>query len=197
VKEKILVEGLPIYIEEETYVEVEEGKRLEKAKYVEYSKDEVKQRAVSLADLQRIWLNIKERESFLGELKKQSVSPEVLAKLIEKPDADTFDVLARIAFDAPIVTRDERARALMNLKSSLLDSFGPEAKEILLMLLEKYRVAGIGEITPKVFEIPPFDKKGYILGIAKVFGGLDKLKKAIGEVQKGLYSEFGNSIGGK
>lgn len=196
-KEKIIVEGLPIYIEEETYVEIEEGKRLARAKYIEYSKDEVKKRAISLADLQRIWLNTKERQSFLEELKKRSISPEVLAKLIERPDADTFDVLARIAFDAPIVTRDERARALVNFKSSFLESFGPEAKEVLLMLLEKYKAAGVGEITSKVFEVPPFDKKGYILGIAKVFGGLDKLKKAISEVQKGLYTDLGNSIGGR
>jgi type I restriction enzyme R subunit len=196
-KEKIVVEGLTIYIADETYVEIEEGKPLAKAKYVEYSKDEVKKRVVSLADLQRIWLNSKERESFLEELKKISVNPEVLAKLIERPDADTFDVLARITFDAPIITRDERARALMNLKSGFLESFGPEAKEVLLMLLEKYRAGGVGEITPKVFSVPPFDKKGYILGIAKAFGGLDKLKKAITEVQKGLYLDFGNSIGGK
>lgn len=124
------------------------------------------------------------------------MNPEVLAKLIDHPDADTFDVLARIAFDAPIITRDERAKALMNLRSVFLESFGPEAKEVLLMMLEKYRIAGIEEITPKVFEVPPFDKKGYILGIAKIFGGLDRLKKAIGEVQKGLYSDFGNSVGG-
>jgi type I restriction enzyme R subunit len=196
-KEKIKVEGLTIYVAEETYVEIEEGKPLGKAKYVEYSKDEIRKRIVSLGDLQKIWLSPKDRQSFLEELKRHSVHPEVLAKLIERPDADTFDVLARIAFDAPIITRDERARALMNLRSIFLESFGPEAKEVLLMMLEKYRVAGIEEITPKVFEVPPFDKKGYILGIAKIFGGLDKLKKAIGEVQKGLYSDFGNSIGGK
>lgn len=196
-KEKIKVEGLTIYVAEETYVEIEEGKPLGKAKYVEYSKDEIRKRIVSLGDLQKIWLNSKDRQRFLEELKAHSVNPEVLAKLIERPDADTFDVLARIAFDAPIITRDERAKALMNLRSGFLESFGPEAKEVLLMMLEKYRVAGIEEIAPKVFEVPPFDKKGYILGIAKIFGGIDKLKKAIGEVQKGLYSDFGNSAGGR
>lgn len=196
-KEKIRIEGLNVFISEETFVEIVEGKRLTKANYVEYSSSEIKKRAVNLSDLQRIWLNPSERKKFLEDLKAKSVSAEVLARLHEHPDADSFDVLAHVAFGAPIITRDERAQALINLKASFLDSFGPGAKEVLLDLLEKYRVAGVEEITPKVFEIPPFDKKGYILGIAKIFGGLDKLKKAIGEIQKGLYSDFGNSVGGK
>jgi len=186
-KEKIRVEGINVYIAEETYVEIVEGKTLSKAKYVEYSKEEIKKRVVGLGDLQRIWVNPKERARFLEELKARSVNPEVIARLIERPDADTFDLLAHIAFNAPIITRDERAKALVNLKSGFLESFGPEAKEVLLILLEKYRVAGVGEITPEVFGVPPFDKKGYVLGVAKIFGGLDKLKKVINEIQKGLY----------
>lgn len=189
-KEKIRVKGLNVFIAEETYVEIEEGKTLNRAKYVEYSRGEIRKRVVSLGDLQRIWINPKDRAEFLEELQTRSINPEVLARLIERPDADTFDTLAHIVFDAPIITRDERARALANLKAGFLDSLGPEAKEVLLLLLEKYRVAGIGEITPKVFEVPPFDKKGYILGIAKIFGGLDKLKKAVGEIQNGIYSDF-------
>jgi len=190
-KEIVKVEGLNVYISEETYVEVKEGTLLTKAKYIRYSHDEVRKQVVTLDDLRRVWINSDERKKFLEELKEKSVNPEVIARMLERPDADTFDVLAHIAFGAPIITRDERARALENLKSGFLESFGETANEVLLELLEKYRIAGVEEISrPEVFSVPPFDRRGYIMGVAKLFGGMDRLKDAIDDVQKGLYPEF-------
>ena len=190
-KEKITIEGLNVFVAEETYVELEEGKVLAKADYVEYSKEEVKKRVVNLDDLKKIWVKRVDREKLLRELKDRSVNPDVIAKLIERPDADTFDVIAHVAFGAPIISRDERAKALLNLKAGFIESFGPEARQSLLDLLDKYRLGGVEEITkPEVFRVPPFDKRGYIIGVAKQFGGIDGLKRAIDEFQRGLYPDF-------
>jgi len=196
-REKITIEGLNVFVAEETYVEIEEGKVLASADYVEYSKEEVKKRVVSLVNLKKIWLNKDDRERFLSDLKDRSVNPEVISKLIERPDADTFDVIAHVAFGAPIISRDERARALLNLKAGFVESFGPEARQSLLDLLDKYRLGGVEEIAkPEVFRVPPFDKRGYIAGVAKQFGGIQGLKRAIDEVQRGLYHDFEGSSNG-
>ncbi len=69
-----------------------------------------------------------------------------------------------------------------------MNSLGPNARGIMLSLLNKYRLGGIDNVSPDAFELPPFDKEGYILGVARKFGGLDKLKVAIDEIQKSLYS---------
>jgi type I restriction enzyme R subunit len=190
-KEKVTIEGLNVFVAEETYIEIEEGKILAKASYIEYSKEEVKKRVLSLEDLKKIWLRKIDRDKLLGDLKDKSVNPNVIGKLIERPDADTFDIIAHVAFGAPIISRDERASALLNLKAGFIESFGPEAKQSLLDLLDKYRLGGTEEISsPEVFRVPPFDKRGYIMGVAKQFGGIEGLKRAVEEIQRGLYFDI-------
>lgn len=185
---KISVKGLDVYIAEETYLELEAtGQRLSVNEYVEYSKGEVVKRAASIHDLRDIWIDPSKRGTFLEELREQSVHPEVLAKLIERPDADTFDVLASLAFAAPVISRDERAKAVENLGQQFLSAFGPDAREVLLALLEKYRLAGVDELRPEVFRIPPFDRMGYAAGVTARFGDPERLRTAMDRLQKEIY----------
>ncbi|MDP2949566.1 MAG: type I restriction-modification enzyme R subunit C-terminal domain-containing protein [Chloroflexota bacterium] len=148
---------------------------------------DAKWRAASIHDLRSIWIDPPRRAAFLDELREQSVRPEVLAKLIERPDADTFDVLASVAFAAPVLSRDERAKAVENLGQRFLNAFGPDAREVLLALLEKYSLAGIEELRPEVFHIPPFDRMGYAAGVTARFGGPERLRTAMDRLQKEIY----------
>lgn len=194
---KIKLKGIEVYIANETrIVFTASGKTLSDAEYIEYSRKGVIKRAASLNDLREIWTDSEKRKKFLETLKEQSIYPDLLSSLLKRPDADSFDVIAHIAFGVPILSREERANAFRNRSVQFLSAFGPEAQEVLLALLDKYRVGGIEEITrPEVFRLPPFDKMKYIAGIAKLFGGFEKLKKAIELMQKGLYPEFGSAAG--
>jgi type I restriction enzyme R subunit len=152
----------------------------------------VVKRVASLKDLREIWTDSSKRRKFIEALREQSIYPELLSSLLKRPDADAFDIIAHIAFGVPIFSRDERANAFKNRNIEFLSAFGPQAQEVLLALLDKYRIGGIEEISrPEVFRLPPFDKMKYITGIAKLFGGFDNLRKVIDEVQKRLYPEFG------
>jgi type I restriction enzyme R subunit len=187
-REKIRVAGLDVFIAEETYLELEgTGQRLTVNEYIEYSKNEVVKRAASPQDLRDVWIDPERRAAFLKELQEQSVYPEALARLIERPDADTFDVLSSIAFKAPVLSRDERARAVENLRQEFLNAFGLDAREVLLALLEKYRLAGVDELRPEVFRVSPFDRMGYVKGIARRFGGIDRLRNALRRLQREIY----------
>ena len=138
------------------------------------SRKGVVKRAASLNDLWEIWTDAEKRKKFLEALREQSIYPELLASLLKRLDADSFDVLAHITFGVPIFTREERAKAFKNLHGTLLNAFGPGAQEALLALLDKYRVGGIEDISrPEVFRIPPFDKIGYIRGSSEVICGFD------------------------
>ena len=186
---KIIIKNIEVHIAEETkIILMANGKTLNDAEYVEYSRKGIIKRAANLKDLYHIWINSEERNIFLNELKEESIYPELLASIIKRPDADTFDVIAHVAFDAPILTRDERANNFINKKALFLNALGEKARDVILSLLDKYRIGGIEQISrPEVFRLPPFDEMGYISGVANMFGGSDKLKTALSELQRGLY----------
>ncbi|MEM2991230.1 MAG: type I restriction-modification enzyme R subunit C-terminal domain-containing protein, partial [Halobacteria archaeon] len=193
-EKKIVLKGIEVYIAQEIRIVLTaDGRTLTEAEYIEYSKKGIVQRAASLNDLREIWANPVKREKFMETLREQSIYPDLIASLLKRPDADSFDVIAHMAFDVPIFTREERAKAFMNLHGDFLKAFDPQAQTILLALLDKYRIGGIEEISkPEVFRIPPFDKIGFLRGVAKLFGGFDKLREALDQLQKGLY--FGEGL---
>lgn len=186
---KVLVRGLPVHIEEEESIVLEkDGKTLKVQEYISYAKDGVAKRAASIDDLRAIWTDRERREAFLREMREQSIYPEVLAELQKLPEADTFDLLAHVAFGTIPLTRDERAEALQNRERQLLQSFNEDARDVLFALLERYRLGGVEEMTnPRVYELRPFDQMGYVTGVAKRFGGPEKLRDAIGTFVQKLY----------
>ena len=59
---------------------------------------------------------------------------------MEAPDADAYDLLAHLAFNVSLVSRDERAKAFLNRTQDFLGRFRGKAREILELLVDKYRV---------------------------------------------------------
>jgi len=183
----IVIDNLPVWIEEETMIELNDGRRVTKAQYTEYSKEQVRKRVITLNDLRRVWVNQRKRDEFTKDLIDNSVSPKTLAALLEAMDADPFDILAHIAFGSPLISRQERSNSFEQ-DQDLEKAFGKMGKKIILDLLEKYRVDGIDNVVDsKVFDTPPFDQMGHVLGVADKVGGMDNLMKIIEHIQKGLY----------
>jgi len=188
--DRIEIRGINVYIEEEIYVEVE-GKKLNKAKYIEYARENVRKKVLTLDDLRKIWIDREKRSQFLEELKSRSINPEVIARLLDRPDADAFDIIAHVAFDAPILSRDERAMAFLNEKQQFINSFGETAKKVLLNLIEKYRIGGIEEIAPEALSSPDVQRIARLKEIIEAFGGTEKLKEALDNLTRGLYDTGG------
>lgn len=185
---KITLGGVDVYIHSTSDLTFDVGgNHLKEAEYRLYSKEEVTRLALTLDDLKNIWLDEQRRKELLARLKEQSVSPEALARLIDREDADFFDVLAHVAFDAPVVSRDERAQAIEIRKQEFLSSFGGEAQPILLTLLDQYKIGGIDDLSRKeIFDLPKLREIG-LETIIKAFGGPEKVGAAIKELQHQLY----------
>jgi len=65
----------------------------------------------------------------------------------------------------------------------------PEAKGILSDLLEKYAEHGTAQFAiPDVRKIPSISERGNVIAIAQLFGGPQKLKDAVAELQPRLYA---------
>ena len=193
VREMIGIEGIEVFIAEETSIFIAAtGETLTDAEYRVYSREGIIKRATSLKTLNNIWLNREKRDKFLDELVKESIYPQLIASILQTPDADAYDAIAHIAFGAPILTRDERARAFLNKKKQVIDALGEGAQLIILSLLEKYRVGGINQVVQSdVFDVPPFDKMGRLQGVIDKFGGAKNLKESIEMIEQGLYESTG------
>lgn len=187
---KVLVKGLPVHIaEEERLVLEKEGKTLKVEEYIAYTGKEVVSKVRHIEDLRAVWLEPEKRRHFLDELAQKSIFPELIAEVKNRPDLDSFDILAQSAFGAVPLSRDERAEALEKEGARFLAAFSGDAREIIHALIERYRLAGVEDIeNPMVFELPPLDRLGGIHEAERRFGTIDKLKTAIAGMRKRLYA---------
>jgi len=192
VREKIVLEGVEVYIAEETNIFIAAtGKTLTDAEYKEYSRKGITERVTTLETLTKLWLNQERRDEFLEELTKESIHPQLIASILHTPDVDVYDAIAHIAFGVPMLTRDERARAFLNKKHQVINALGAGAQLIILSLLEKYRAGGISQVRSDVFDVPPFDKVGRLQGVIKEFDGIENLKECLKMIEHGLYESTG------
>ena len=107
-----------------------------------------------------------------------------------QPEADLFDLLCHLAFNAPVFTRRQRADRVKKQQAAFFNYFGPEAREILDDLLEKYAAEGELQFTlPDVLKVPPISQHGNVAEIAQRFGRFDELGKAVNRLQTLLYAE--------
>ena len=105
-----------------------------------------------------------------------------------RPDADLFDLLCHLAYHAPLRTRRERAERLKREQADFFERYRPEARQVLDALVEKYAQHGAAQFKlPEILEVPPFNEWGNVIEIAARFGGGDRLRGAVEELQRRLY----------
>jgi type I restriction enzyme R subunit len=104
-------------------------------------------------------------------------------------DADRFDLLCHVAYNSPLRTRRERAEALRQNKS-FFDQYSPVARQILDEILTKYIEYGTEQFNvPEILKLEPIVNHGNVMEIANIFGGVNKLRNAISEMQILLYKQ--------
>lgn len=187
--EKVKARGLTVTIAEEaTFLVEATGTHMSLEQYVAYTRHKVVSQTPDWHSLRDVWITTTDREAFLRELEAASIYLPILSQVLLLPQADQFDLLAHIAFDKPIVTRDERADAFLNYHQRFMQAFDSRVREVIRGLIEKYRVAGIEEMTnPTVFRLSPFREMGQAPGIIQRFGDIPALHHALSEMQQRLY----------
>jgi type I restriction enzyme R subunit len=187
---KIRVEGLQVTIADEAIFLIEAtGEQLTLQQYRDYTRRRVLQAAPDRTVLRELWVDSDRRRAFLEDLRRSSIHPEVLAEVLGLPEADAFDLLCHIAFDDPIRTRGERATAFRNREQAFINAHREEARQVILELLEKYRIGGIEELEPEIFGVSPFREWGGATRISQWFGGPNRLGHSIKEMRKRIYAE--------
>lgn len=166
-----------------------DGKQLRVVKFTEYTADKVCTLYPSAPELREQWANPEKRSEIIQRLEERGIDFDSLATAANQPDADPFDLLCHLAFNAPLRTRRERADRLKKEKKDFFDQYGPEAKAILNDLLEKYAEHGTAQfILPDVLHVPPISERGNVMEIAGLFGGPEQLRQAVTQLQTLLYA---------
>ncbi len=165
------------------------GKLLTVTEFIDYTAGRVRTLCRDPNDLLDRWQDQKRRGEIVAELESRGVTFEDLAEATGHPEADAFDLLCHLAFNAPLRTRKERAERLRKNKQDFFDKYGPEARAILLDLLAKYEEFGLMQIhIPDALKVPPISERGNVGEIIGYFGGPEQLKNAVIELQSLLYS---------
>jgi type I restriction enzyme R subunit len=165
------------------------GKQLRVVRYTDYTAETVKTLYASSAQLRGDWADPRKRAEIIARLEERGISFDELAQTARQPEADPFDLLCHIAFNAPLRTRRERADYLRREKKDFFDQYGPEARSILDELLEKYAEFGTAQfVVPDVLRVPPLSNHGNVLEIAAHFGGAERLRDAVHQLQTLLYA---------
>lgn len=167
------------------------GKQLRVVKYTEYAAEAVRSIARNFAELRGLWTDAEKRRDIITALTERGIDFEHLAEQTSQPEADPFDLLCHLAFNAPLRTRRERAQRLRSERKDYFDKFTPEARQILGELLEKYAEHGDAQfVLPDVLKVPPISAHGQPAEIIKMFGGPELLRQAVNELQGLLYGTY-------
>jgi type I restriction enzyme R subunit len=152
-----------------------DGKKLQVVKYTEYSGRTVRTLYPTRDALQSAWANPDTRAEVLRELTERGIS---------------FEVLCHLAWNAPLLTRRQRAERAKKAAQDLFGQYGDTARDILTLLLDKYIERGIIQFNAlsELMKVQPFDRYGSPAEIAtRHFGGIQPFKEAVTRLQTALY----------
>ena len=165
------------------------GSQLRVVRFTDYTAEKVRSLYANAVELRNEWADPDHRQEIITKLAERGIDFDELAEVANQPDADPLDLLCHIAFNAPLRTRRERAQHLRSDKKDFFDQYGPEAREVLVELLDKYTEHGTAQfLIPEVLEVPPISQLGNVVEIARHFGGEDRLVDAIRKLQTLLYA---------
>jgi type I restriction enzyme R subunit len=143
----------------------------------------------SAVELKSKWSNSEQRRMTIQILEERGISFEHLADVTKQYDADPFDLLCHVAFNAPLRTRRERAEMVRKNKQDFFEKYGDIANDILNGILDKYIEFGIAQLDDMdILKVPPISEYGNVMEIAQTFGGIPALKGALSELQNLVYA---------
>lgn len=164
------------------------GKLLRQENIIDYTKKNILGQYASLEAFVRQWQG-QERKAVIAEhLAQAGIDIDKLKEDQGMADVDDFDFICYIAYGKKALTRRERAAHVK--KKDVFSCFGPAAREVLDVLLQKYMDLGIKEMEKtQVLKLADFVKFGSPQRIAKLFGGKKEYLQAVQELKKYLYED--------
>lgn len=166
-----------------------DGKQLRVVKFTDYTAEKVRILYPSAAKLREEWADAARRAEIIAELGERGIDLDRLREITLQPDADPFDLLCHLAYSAPLRTRRERSDRVKRDEAEFFAQYGPEARQILNDLLDKYAEHGVAQFDlPGILRVPPLSERGSVRDITRYFNGPEQMREALATLQSLLYA---------
>lgn len=163
------------------------GKLLITESIVDYTKHNILNEYATLDLFIKEWRKDPTKDTLKNLLLEHGIDLEAIKKEQQMEDVDDFDFICHIAFDRKPLTRKERAENVM--KQDFFAKYSGPAREVLELLLEKYKNKGITEVVNlEVLRLDPLMKLGKPNKIVRYFGGKEGYINAITDLQNAIYN---------
>jgi len=163
--------------------------RLRLIEYRDYVSDTVRTLYPDSTDLRASWSTGPGRQEVAAALAARGIDANELADRSGLGEADPIDVLVHLAWNQPLASRSDRVRRVRKEHADFFDRYRPEARAVLDELLAKYAEHGVDQLDDlAVLQVPPLSELGSPAELAARFGGVDKLRAAVGELQDHIYA---------
>ena len=188
---KVVVSGVEVRILAERVEYIGGDGALITESYREFARKTITKEYRSLGEFIKRWNESDRKQALIDELEEHGIVLDNLAEEVGKDFGD-FDLIAHVAYDAPPLTRRERAENVK--KRDYFTKYGDAARAVLEALLDKYADEGIGTIEDsKVLRLQPFDRIGTPIEIIKgAFGGKQAYEAAVKDLEDQLYQQASN-----
>ena len=184
---RYVVNSVPVSVSVERVQYLDEDGRLITESLTDYTRKTVRTAYASLDDFLTVWNDAEKKQAILEELAAKGVFLDELAEQVGR-QYDAFDLVCHVAFDAPPLTRKERAEKVK--KRNVFAKYGDKAHAVLDTLLEKYADSGIASVESlEILKVDPLTAHGTPVEIVKLFGGRDGYLTAIRELEAALYQK--------
>jgi type I restriction enzyme R subunit len=187
-KKYYITEGEVRIVAESVHILGADGK-LRTVQFTQYAREQIVILFPSVNELRSKWSKAEERQKIIDELENSGISIEQLMEITKQKEADPFDLLCFIAYDLKPKTRKQRAELLQKNKPDFFLLYSVKAQQVLKLILEKYVDFGLNQIRPDIISAEPIRQKGNEIEIVNEFGGMEKYKQAIEQLQTLLYTE--------
>lgn len=163
------------------------GKLLQIESVVDYTKENILGQYATLDLFIEEWRNDPKKDKIKKLLLQHGIDIEVIKKEQKMEDVDDFDFICYIAFNQKPLTRKERVEGVK--KQDFFNKYNGPARDVLEVLLDKYKNQGITEIVNMgVLRLDPFIKLGKPTKIVGYFGGKEGYISAVADLQNAIYN---------
>lgn len=140
-------------------------------------------------ELRKIWSDPITRKEFLSRLNDLGIDLEQLEniqKVVNGDNCDLFDVLSYLAYDTPLITRQQRID--IN-KGNIFNGLDTKQKEFLDFVLSKYEVKGFEELFEDKLPVLLNLKYQAIANAEQKLGSVENIRAVFFDFQKNLYAK--------
>ncbi len=147
-------------------------------------------------ELRKLWGDPESRRALLDKLAEKGFGDDQMKEmqyLVDAENSDLFDVLAYVAYNLPIMSREERVK---NAGESIQAEFNAREVGFLDFVLKQYIRVGVKELSPE--KLTPLIRLKYNNAISDAIAELgqpEQIKQIFRGFQKLLYRETGRQLG--